>query len=83
LLATLRAVFPVLGVYDYHNLTYPGGLWSFSFASKGPRPLADFSPHRVTAAELDLKYYNADLHSAAFALPEFQRREVAEFLTAL
>jgi spermidine synthase len=83
LLATLRGVFPVLGVYNYHNLTYPGGMWSFSFASRGPRPLVDFSPHRVAAAELDLKYYNADVHCAAFALPEFQRREVAEYLTAI
>ncbi len=83
LLATLQDLFPVLGVYNYHNLTYPGGLWSFSFASKGPRPLADFSPHLVGAAELDLKYYNAAVHGAAFALPEFQRREVAEYLTML
>jgi spermidine synthase len=83
LLANLRAVFPVLGLYNYHNLTYPGGLWSFSFASLGSRPLADFSSHRVGAAEFDLKYYNADTHAAAFALPEFQRREVAEYLTEL
>jgi spermidine synthase len=83
LLATLRGVFPVLGLYNYHNLTYPGGLWSFSFASQGPRPIADFSPHLVAAAELGLKYYNADVHRAAFALPEFQRRDVAEYLTAL
>lgn len=83
LLATLHGVFPVLGLYNYHNLTYPGGLWSFSFASRGPRPLADFNRHVVDGAELDLRYYNADVHLAAFALPEFQRREANLYTSAL
>ncbi len=80
LLGVLRDVFPLVALYDYTNLSYPGALWSFSFASKGPRPLSDFSPHRAGNAEMDLRYYNADIHRAAFALPEFQRQEVAEFL---
>ena len=37
----------------------------------------DFDPRRVARARLPLRWYNARMHAAAFALPEFLRRAVA------
>ncbi|MDE2491284.1 MAG: polyamine aminopropyltransferase [Elusimicrobia bacterium] len=70
----LRPIFPVTDAYLFTNLTYPGGLWAFTFASKGPRPVKDLKPARVRAARLPLRWYAADVHAAAFALPPFVRK---------
>lgn len=67
----LKPVFPVVDAYLFTNLTYPGGLWAFTYASKGLRPVRDFKPARVSAARLPLRWYNADVHTGAFALPQF------------
>jgi spermidine synthase len=67
----LRKVFPVVDAYLFTNLTYPGGLWAFTYASKGLRPVKDFHPARVKAAKLPLRWYNAGVHTGAFALPNF------------
>jgi spermidine synthase len=61
----------------YSNLTYPGGLWSFGFASKGLCPLKDFDPVRVDNSGILTRYYNAGLHFSSFMLPNF----IAENLT--
>lgn len=70
----LKPIFPVVDAYLFTNLTYPGGLWAFAYASKGLRPVEDLRPRRVAAARLPLKWYNADVHVGAFALPQFLRR---------
>jgi spermidine synthase len=72
----LKKVFPVVDAYLFTNLTYPGGLWAFTYASKGLRPVKDFRPARVKAAKLPLRWYNADVHAGAFALPTFVRKAV-------
>jgi spermidine synthase len=72
----LKSVFPVTDAYLFTNLTYPGGLWAFTFASKGPHPVKDLKAARVRAARLPLRWYAADVHAAAFALPPFVRRAV-------
>jgi len=78
----LGGVFARVHVYNYANLTYPGGLWSFSFGGKSDRcPLADFDDNRVAESGLTFRYYSAAVHRAAFALPEFQRTFLAERLT--
>ncbi len=54
--------------------TYPTGMWSFSYCSKGDlHPLRNFDPERSAgfASEHQLKYYNEAVHPAAFALPTF------------
>jgi spermidine synthase len=68
----LAQLFPIVRYYNFTNLTYPGGYWSFSFASKALHPIRDFDRSRVANANLSFKYYNADLHAAAFQLPSFQ-----------
>jgi len=74
LLKVLNAVFPNNYLYSFSNLTYPGGLWSFTFASKKYHPVNDFDAQRVESSGLEFDYYNAALHSAAFALPTFAKK---------
>lgn len=54
---------------------YPTGMWSMVFASKGIDPLSDEVKARVLEGmELfgqHLRYYNHEIHTAAFALPGF------------
>ena len=77
LLNVLNAVFPNNYLYSFSNLTYPGGLWSFTFASKKYHPVNDFNPARVAESGLEFDYYNAALHSAAFVLPSFAQKGLA------
>ena len=74
LLNVLNNVFEHNYLYSFSNLTYPGGLWSFTFASKRYHPVNDFEPARVKQSELDFEYYNEGVHSGAFALPSFARK---------
>jgi spermidine synthase len=69
-------IFPVIEVCLFNNLTYPGGLWAFTFATKGLRPVRDFRPGRVKAAGLNLRWYNAGVHTACFSLPNFLQRAI-------
>lgn len=73
MLENQRPLFPRLHLYLFSTLTYPGGLWSFGFASKGLCPWKDFDPDRVRRAGLDFRYYNPEIHRAAFCLPTFIR----------
>ncbi|MDE2292792.1 MAG: polyamine aminopropyltransferase [Elusimicrobia bacterium] len=75
LMKVVRGVFGNASFYNYHNLTYPGGLWSFLLAAKGKVGAPDAA--RAAALAPSLRYYSPDVHRAAFALPEFQRRALA------
>lgn len=78
MLKVLDQVFPKVQLYNYSNITYPGGLWSFSFASKGLDPVFDF---RGSSCEgKDLKYYNSQIHKASFCLPNFQKQALSSFI---
>ena len=84
LLRILGESFRRVQIYNYSNLTYPGGLWSFSFASKGDVcPVGGFDDRRVEESGCSFQYYSAAVHRAAFALPEFQRKQLGELLTPL
>ena len=84
LLRILGESFRRVQIYNYSNLTYPGGLWSFSFASKGDVcPVGDFDARRVEESGLSFQYYSAAVHRAAFVLPEFQIKQLGELLTPL
>ena len=61
--------------------TYPSGMWSFSFSSKGDiHPLEGFDHARAEsfATQHGLRYYNGDIHRAAFALPGFVKTLLTE-----
>ncbi|MEK7382304.1 MAG: polyamine aminopropyltransferase [Elusimicrobiota bacterium] len=72
----LKTVFPVSDAYTFTNLTYPGGLWAFAYASKGVHPVRHFNSARVKSARMPLQWYNEEIHVGAFALPEFLRKAV-------
>lgn len=76
LMGITKKIFPVVEVCLFNNLTYPGGLWAFTFATKGLHPIKDFRPARVKAAKLKLRWYNADIHAGCFALPTFLKKAI-------
>ncbi len=53
---------------------YPSALWSFCFCSDELHPLRDFKEERVSGSGLEFKYYNPEVHRAAFALPNFVKK---------
>jgi len=65
--AFLRRLFKFAFFYLGPVPTYPGGLWSYIFLSDKINPLR--IPKKEPSA--GLRYYNLDIHRAAFALPEF------------
>jgi spermidine synthase len=81
MLEVLSGVFDHTHIYNFTNMTYPGGLWSFTYASKAPCPLRDFDLGRVKESGLEFEYYDAEVHQAAFALPRFMRRDLEELLS--
>ncbi len=66
----LKKSFPIVRAYLAFIPTYPAGIWSFCLASKLYDPLADFDEKRYRNLQLPFKYYNKEIHIAAFALPE-------------
>ena len=83
LLRVLSTQFSKTHVYNFSNLTYPGGLWSFMFSSNKLCPITDFQNQRVNESGLQFQYYNSSVHRAAFCLPEFQKKNLQDSLTPL
>jgi len=81
LLSVLNSVFTNSYLYSFSNLTYPGGLWSFTFATKKYHPVNDFNPDRVKQSGLEFDYYNQQLHSAAFTLPSFVKKGLKDLIS--
>ncbi|MCF8060140.1 MAG: polyamine aminopropyltransferase [Bacteriovoracaceae bacterium] len=80
LVEILSETFPKVSIYNFSNMTYPGGLWSFTFGSKKYHPLKDFSAGRVVESGLDFDYYNEEVHQGAFALPNFMKKRLSKWL---
>lgn len=73
----ISKVFPIAKVYLSFMPTYPSGIWSYTFASKGGiDPIRDFDPEKVRNFKKELRYYNEEIHVAAFALPTFAKKEL-------
>lgn len=75
----LREVFGNNKVHSFlgHIPTYPSGIWSFSFCSKGAvHPIESMNMEKSArfSIDKDLKYYNEDIHKAAFALPNYVKK---------
>jgi len=79
LLGIKAKLFKNVYLYNYSNITYPSGLWSFSMASKSD--IKPQSPKRKESFIESLKYYNKAVHEASFALPQFQLKALKEVLT--
>ncbi|MCD6580351.1 MAG: polyamine aminopropyltransferase [Desulfuromusa sp.] len=74
----LRAVFPIVEMYQAFIPTYPSGFWSFAFASKKHHPITDYDHDRAVKRKFHTRYYNEELHRGAFMLPTFARENIAE-----
>lgn len=60
----------------FPQVIYPSGWWSGSIAQKTAGPLAErLDEANLTA--LGTQYYNAEIHRAAFAVPNFVKRALA------
>ena len=55
---------------------YPSGWWSGSIACKQAKPLAQRLDEKAIEV-LDTRFYNAETHKAAFALPNFVKKALA------
>ncbi len=67
----IKEIFEVCKVYQAHIPTYPSGHWLFGFASKKFDPIKDLKADEWNALGLKTKYYNTDLHTGCFALPNY------------
>ncbi len=64
----------------FNIATYPTGLWSFQSACKSNLDIKKVNVEEVSKKtnEFDLKYYNAEIHQAAFVLPNYVKRMLNE-----
>jgi len=58
--------------------SYPGALWSFTLCSRGYDSVSGKPQSLPPAISKSLNYYNPDIYSAAFVLPEFVRKMLAD-----
>jgi spermidine synthase len=72
----LRGLFPHVHPYVGAVPLYASGMWTFTYASNADLHLA-LVRERVERAEAVTRYYNGEIHRAAFALPNELRRELA------
>jgi spermidine synthase len=63
--------FPLSRLYQAHIPTYPSGHWLFGFSSKKYHPVQHLDAQRWNSRGLKTRYYNTNLHKAAFALPTY------------
>jgi len=69
----LRSVFPYVQTYAACVPTYPSGQWSWTFCSKGIRPLDSINEDVAMTIAAQARYYNREVHQAVFALPNYMR----------
>ncbi len=67
----IKGLFKHAAIYQIHMPTYASGHWLFGFASKQYHPLDDHQPATWAEFGIETKYYNANLHRGAFALPNY------------
>ncbi|EKE04604.1 MAG: hypothetical protein ACD_20C00042G0013 [uncultured bacterium] len=76
--ALLRKVFPIVKPYVGPIPTYPGGYWSWAYCSVDVNPFDRINDTLAAQIEKTTKYYNRDIHRAAFALPNFVKQLTQE-----
>lgn len=75
--AKLRDLFAEVHPYFGPVPLYASGIWSWTWASDRPGHL-DIDHERAAAIIDGCRYYNADIHRASFAQPNYIRRGLAE-----
>ncbi len=74
----IKKVFPIAKVYGFNIPTYATGYWYFGFASKKYDPIEDLKGEQWEKFGLTTKYYNTDIHTGAFALPNYVKEVLAK-----
>lgn len=69
----LIKIFPIVKPYIFSSKRMPGGSFILLFASKKYDPIKDII---VKVKSLETRYYNTDIHSACFSLPEFLKKQL-------
>ena len=82
LIKSMRAAMRTAGFHAVRTLPfpqpcYPTGWWSCTMARKGA-DLSDFRERGAATKKFPTRYYNAEIHKAALALPEFMREAFGE-----
>lgn len=72
----IKNIFPIAKVYQFHQPTYASGHWLFGFASKKYDPVSDCNESAWNALGLETNYYNTDIQRAAFALPNYVKKQL-------
>lgn len=72
----IKELFEQVHVYHFHQTIYPSGYWLFGFASKQYHPINDHKPEVWETNHLETKYYNSNIHKAAFMLPTYVIKEL-------
>jgi spermidine synthase len=67
----LKRLFPIYKLYRVDSPAAEGGSRLLGFASKKHDPVADFDAGRWAARDIETRYYGAEVHRAAFALPRY------------
>lgn len=78
--SALDELFPVSRMYLSFIPLYPAGMWSMACASKGPDPLDKEVINRIDNQHQileTLRYYNRDIHTGSFALPNFVKEIIS------
>jgi len=70
----LKEIFPIVRIFRTHIPSYTLVLYSFAFCSKALRPEMELGLLRFSR-NFQTRYYNDQIHKAAFALPEHLREE--------
>ncbi|MGB0712053.1 MAG: polyamine aminopropyltransferase [Gammaproteobacteria bacterium] len=76
-----RAAFDSVRTLFFPQPIYPTGWWSATLGRKGA-PIDGFREADVHARPFETLYYNADIHRAAFATPEFFRKAASTWTDA-
>ncbi|MCP4911767.1 MAG: polyamine aminopropyltransferase [Oligoflexia bacterium] len=80
LLSILSDTFKIVRLYSFTNMGYPGGLWSFTYASDSVDPVKDFDAAKVENSDLKFGYYNSEIHKSAFVQPNFVKERIAPYI---
>ena len=75
----IKETFPIARVYQAHIPTYPSGHWLFGYASKHYDPIRDLKPEAWNELGIKTKYYNTELHTGCFALPNYVKEQLNDY----
>jgi hypothetical protein len=73
----LEIIFPRVHFFRANIPIDSSGYWLFGLASKKYHPLEDFQGDKCHQNKWFFKYYNCDIHGAAFVLPNCVRNYLA------